>query len=169
MSINFKIHQKIPDQEVPLLYHWGTDIFGGSIYNLHWRPPEVHVIGYIDSKPVTHVGILKHQIVVGSNKIWVGGIGGVVTIPQVQKNGFAKQCLLRAQEYMVSDLSVEFGFLFCPDRMQKYYAGLGWHNIDEKVIIDQPTGKITAPLCSMVYVFSKPWPKGSVELGSLPW
>ena len=169
MNITFKVSRTIPTREQKKLFEWGTDIFGGSKYNLKWRPADYHVVGYLKEKPVTHVGIVKHSVRIGSVHKTVGGIGGVVTVPQKQKQGLAKICLLHTHSYMRHELAVEYGFLFCIERLVSYYSDIGWRIIDDRVLVNQPCGALFAPLCSMVFEFSEPWPKGLVKLDSLPW
>jgi hypothetical protein len=169
MDIRFKVSRRIPTKEQKKLFEWGTDIFGGAKYNLEWRPADYHVVGYLEKEPVTHVGIVKHSIRVGSVRKTVGGIGGVVTVPQKQKQGLAKMCLSYSHYYMRYELAVEYGFLFCLERLVCYYSDIGWRILDDRVLINQTRGTLFAPLCSMVFEFSDPWPKGLVTLDSLPW
>jgi len=166
MEIAFKVHPEISASERKILFEWGPDIFHGSLYSLQWRPTDVHVVGYAGDEPVTHVGIVSHPVAVGSTRALVGGIGSVVTVPQKQKLGLAKECLRRAQSYMRSDLGVEYGFLFCPERLVEFYGRSGWRKLVEPVLVNQPGGKVTAPLCSMILEFAERWPEGPVDLGS---
>ena len=169
IDVTFKVHRTIPDSERKILFEWGADIFEGSLYDLEWRPTDYHVIGYLEGRPVTHVGIVTHRVKVGSTKKLVGGIGAVVTLPKYQKQGLAKRCLQWAQAYMKSNLNVEFGFLFCPERLLGFYGSLGWKRLMENVLVDQAHGKVIPPICSMVLEFSEAWPNGPVDLESYPW
>jgi hypothetical protein len=169
MDIRFKVRRRIPNSEQKILFEWGTDIFGGAKYHLEWRPADYHVIGYLKREPVTHVGIVKHSVRVGSVRKTVGGIGGVVTVPQKQRQGLAKMCLSYAHYYMRYELAVEYGFLFCLEQLVSYYRDIGWRMLENKVLINQPRGALFAPLPSMVFEFSPPWPEGLVTLDSLPW
>ena len=167
--ITFKVLKTIPEFEHKTLFEWGPDIFQGSLYNLQWRPPDIHIVGYFEDQPVTHVGLVVHDVKVGSVRLKVGGIGGVVTVPQHQKKGFSKQCLVYSQAYIKSNFEAEFGFLFCPERLVDFYGSVGWKRITAAVLVDQSQGKVAPPLNAMVLEFSKVWPKGPVDLESLPW
>jgi nodulation protein A len=167
--LTFQTHPTLPDPERRALFEWGPDVFQGSLYQLRWRAAELHVVGYLDGAPVTHVGLVRQTVGVGKDETVVGGVGGVVTVPSRQKQGLARQCLVKSHEVMRSEFGVAHGFLFCPDGLLKFYGGAGWKQIFEKVMIDQPQGKVTAPLLSMVMSFSAPWPSGTVDLRSLPW
>ena len=169
MSLTYKIHRSLPDAERVALFEWGTDVFQGALYQLRWRAAERHVVGYLDGKPVTQVGLVKQEVVAGKEKRWVAGVGGVVTVPSQLRKGFARACLLRAHDVMKDELGVSHGFLFCPERLLGFYSGTGWRRIEDKVMIDQPQGKVTSPLLSMVISFGDAWPRGTVDLQSLPW
>ena len=168
LDVSFRVHRTVPDSERKILFEWGPDIFEGSLYNLQWRPTDYHVIGYLEGQPVTHVGIVAHRVKVGSTKKLVGGIGAVVTVPKHQKRGLAKECLKWAHGYMKSNLRVEFGFLFCPERLLDFYESVGWKRVKENVLVDQPRGKVIAPICAMVFEFSEAWPSGPIDLDSYP-
>jgi GNAT superfamily N-acetyltransferase len=169
LDVTFRVHRTVPDSERTILFEWGSDIFEGSLYNLQWRPTDYHVIGYLEGHPVTHVGIVAHRVKVGSTKKLVGGIGAVVTVPKHQKRGLAKECLKWAHGYMKSNLRVEFGFLFCPERLLDFYESVGWKRVKENVLVDQPGGKVIAPICAMVLELSEAWPSGPIDLDSYPW
>jgi hypothetical protein len=67
-------------------------------------------------------------------------------------------------------MGVEFGLLFCLDRLKPFYARQGWQLLHETVEFDQPSGKIVSPLNVMVLPCTgQTWPAGAVDLCSLPW
>jgi hypothetical protein len=86
-----------------------------------------------------------------------------------QKRALAKECLKWAHGYMKSNLRVEFGFLFCPERLLEFYESVGWKRVKENVLVDQPRGQIIAPICAMVLELSEAWPSGPIDLDSYPW
>jgi hypothetical protein len=65
---------------------------------------------------------------------------------------------------------VDAGLLFCLPRMLPYYERRGWSALDHAVLIDQPSGRIPAPLPAMVYPADRGgWFDRALELGSAPW
>lgn len=169
MSVSFQILPAIAEDERKSLFDWAPDVFQGEHYGIHWRPAEFHVVGYVDGQPATHVGVVSHRVQVGATSPFVGGIGGVVTPQQFQKQGLARKCLKRAEEFIHSDLAVEFGFLFCQERLVDFYQASGWRKINEVVWIEQPTGRVESPVGFMVREFDASWPDGPVTLHSWPW
>ncbi|MDA0660723.1 MAG: GNAT family N-acetyltransferase [Planctomycetota bacterium] len=169
MNVTFQVVPTIAEDERKLLFDWAPDVFQGEHYGIQWRPADVHVVGYVDGHPATHVGVVSHHVQVGATICFVGGIGGVVTPLRFQKQGLARKCLQRAEEYLRSELAVEYGFLFCQDRLVPFYQASGWRKINEVVLIEQPLGQIESPVGCMVREYGDSWPVGPVTLHSWPW
>ena len=170
MSIEIKQVEALTEADKQQLFGWGEDIFGAKSLNLNWRPKESHFLLRADGKVVSHVGVLKHVVSVESQPVTVGGVGGVVTVPEAQKKGFARALMLRAAEFFEQEWKADAGLLFCFPRLVPYYESLGWQVVERPVLIDQPYGKISSPLRVMVLPLGrKSWPPGNVELDSLPW
>jgi aminoglycoside 2'-N-acetyltransferase I len=161
---------QLTDEETRLLFHWGKDIFGDLPHQLTWRPKELHFVLYAEEKPLSHVGLLRHEVSIKGESRTVAGLGGVVTVPEAQNQGIAHKLMQHAMNVMETEMDVDAGLLFCLPKMEAYYARLGWQTIEGPVIFDQPGGKVTSPLLVMVLPFhDKPWPIGKVDLQGLPW
>ena len=110
------------------------------------------------------------MVTVNAESVTVGGVGGVVTVPEAQKKGFARRLMQLTAKFFEREWKVAAGLLFCLPKMVAYYEALGWQRVESPVLIEQPNGKIASPLRVMVLPLSKEeWLNGSVELGSLPW
>jgi len=159
----------LTDVEKQQLFGWGDDIFGASSLNLHWRPKDAHFLLYVDGTAVSHVGVLKHVVSVDGEPVIVGGVGGVVTVPEEQKRGHARELMQHATR-LLKEWRVDAGLLFCLKRIVPYYELQGWRVVEQPVLIKQPAGEITSPLEVMVLTFGgRLWPDGKVKLNSLPW
>src|SRR5574341_646056 len=157
----------LSDADKKQLFKWGPDVFGVEALKLQWRPKDWHFLVYVNNELVSHVGIVKHVVTVGEQQITVGGIGGVVTVPSAQTQGYASMALQQATKFMRDELMVEFGMLFCLARLIPFYQRFGWQEVQESVIIDQASEKIPSPLMVMVLPCrSQTWPAGTVKLGS---
>lgn len=160
----------ITDEETRLLFGWGKDIFGVLPHALTWLPKDLHFVLYSDDKPLSHVGLVRHLVSVNGMSVTVAGVGGVVTVPEAQRQGTARRLMEHAASFIKTHWNVEAGLLFCLPRMEAYYARLGWQIIEGPVTFDQPDGRITSPLLVMVLPLRlTSWPKGNVGLLSLPW
>ena len=170
MNEEIKLKDKLTDEETRLLFHWGENIFGVLPHSLTWRPKDTHLVWYEDAKPLSHVGLLKHSVNVGGQPVVVGGVGGVVTVPEAQRRGLAHRLMEHAAEFLKGEWKVDAGLLFCLSSKESYYARLGWQRIHGPVMIDQPVGKVESPLLVMVLPLGNvTWPTGEVDLMSLPW
>ncbi len=160
----------ITDEESERLFKWGADIFGLAPYTVTFRKKDVHFFMDVDNEPMSHVGILKHEVSVGGTPLTIAGLGGVVTRPEAQGKGYARRLIERAVEFFGQEWKVEAGLLFCLPQLERYYASLGWQPLKETVLIEQPSGQIKMPFRAMVFPCQgRPWPAGEVELRSLPW
>jgi GNAT superfamily N-acetyltransferase len=152
------------------LFGWGEDIFGMADQDLHWRPKDRHVFVEVGGRSVAHVGLLRHIVRVGDAPVEVGGVGGVVTVPDMQGKGYARHALRHATSLMCQEWDLDFGLLFCREPLSPFYRELGWRRVEEPVTVEQPSGRIVFPLVVMALSCKgRDWPAGPVDLDSLPW
>nr|AIA13509.1 Acetyltransferase (GNAT) domain protein [uncultured bacterium] len=150
------------------LFEWGVNIFGVQNEALTWRHKDVHFILSVDGEDVSHVGVLKHEVSVAGERIPVGGVGGVVTIPTAQRRGYARELMSHVAQFFAG-WEVDAGLLFCLQKRVPYYGSQGWELVHDEVVIQQPDGNINSPLEVMVLPLRRSWPQGTIELNSLPW
>lgn len=165
-----RLEKTLTDEERRTLFEWGPEIFGVQDKLFHWRPKDWHFIVEDEGRVVSHVGVLETAVRAGEREIRVGGIGGVVSVPEASGRGHAHAAMSRAAEFMRDELQVEFGMLFCLPRLRAFYAGQNWQLLEAVVEFDQPSGLVISPFHVMVLPFAeREWPSGKVEVGGLPW
>ncbi|HEX8708513.1 MAG TPA: GNAT family N-acetyltransferase [Pyrinomonadaceae bacterium] len=170
MRIEIRVAEKVTDEEHERLSGWGEDLFGTADLNIRWRPKDWHIILEVDGLIASHVGVLEHTVEVEGQPVKVGGIGSVITVGEMHGRGYAHQALRRAEQFMCEELKVEFGLLFCLDRLMPFYQRQGWQLVREPVEYDQPLGKVISQLNVMVLPCrGQSWPAGKTDLRSLPW
>jgi len=170
VSIEIRQKESLNDFEKQQLFGRSENIFGVTALNLSWRPKDLHFLLYVNSKVVSHIGVLKHIISVNGQPLIIGGIGGVVTVAEERKKGYAGLLMQYTARFLKHFWGVEVGLLFCLPQMISYYEMLGWHLVEHGVLIDQPTGKMVSPLKVMVLPCTGYlWPDDEVELRSQPW
>lgn len=170
MSENIRIVRELTDEERERLFGWGENIFGIEDNAYRWRPKDWHVLLDVDSHAVSHVGVLEQVVKVAGQPVKVGGIGGVVTAGDLHGRGYAQKAMQHAEKFMCEELKVEFGLLFCLDRLKSFYERRGWQLLNDPVEFEQPSGKMVSPLNVMVLPCGKRvWPAGATDLCSLPW
>lgn len=170
MSEEIRLATDLTDEERARLFGWGENIFGIEDKKYRWRPKDLHLLLEVDGWAVSHVGLVDHTVDVAGKPVRVGGVGAVVTAGDLHGRGYAQKTLRFAERYMCDEMRVEFGLLFCLDRLAPFYAKQGWQLLSEPVTFDQPSGKIISPLNVMVLPCNgKDWPAGITDLCSLPW
>jgi hypothetical protein len=170
VPIDIRVTETFTDDDRHHLAGWGENVFGTLDVPLEWRSRDCHIMLYDDSYLASHVGLLKQTITVGGRPVVVGGVGAVITVLDRQGRGFARAAMRFAHDYMCDQLGVEFGMLFCFERLVPFYEPLGWRRLDVPVWVDQPSGPVEMPMVTMVRPCGQAvWPPGPVELGSLPW
>jgi GNAT superfamily N-acetyltransferase len=164
---------QLSPEEAHQLWGWSDDIFGTAGLNLTYRSKD-GVVRFVLSTggeaAVSHAAVLKHQAAANGSAARIGGIGGVVTIPAMQRRGYAELLVRHATKFLHDQWAVDFGLLFCIDRMVPYYERLGWRKVTCDVLIDQPSGKMPCPLHVMTMAFNPTFESiDSIELNSGPW
>ncbi|HWT01758.1 MAG TPA: GNAT family N-acetyltransferase [Pyrinomonadaceae bacterium] len=170
MSETIRVVTELTDEERKRLFGWGEHIFGLEDGKYTWRPKEIHIVLDVDGQAASHVGLIDHTVDVGGQPVRVGGVGGVATNGEMHGRGYARKTLRYAEQFMRDEMKVEFGLLFCLDRLKPFYERQGWQLLTEPVEIEQPAGRMVSPLNVMVLPFgARVWPKGATDLRSLPW
>ena len=161
--------EEIPPNEEDV-FGWGTDLFGVASYGLQWATPEWRLLLRVGDKPVVHIAVLRRTVMVNGRAVAVGGMTRLITIPQQRNLGLATLALDHAARFITEELGLAFAMGFCVDRMIPFYRQRGWHEVDDRVMIDQPAGKLLSPCtCVVLPCGVEKWPAGEVDIGGLPW
>ncbi len=141
-----------------------------DINHIDWADPFWYVLGRLDGRIVSMVGVLTRKIRVGQQVITVAGVGGVATHPDYQRRGLAGQLMQRAADFMRDELRVPFALLVCSDLRVHYYAKFGWQLIGSQMRFDYQGKKRTFKDNVMVLSLAgESWPEGTVDLCGNPW
>jgi GNAT superfamily N-acetyltransferase len=167
--MQIELTEGLAESDRVALAGWSPDPFETLHLGIEWRGKAWNFIARDGDRPISKVGVLRHEVQVGDNWVMVGGIGGVITVPDAQGRGLATQLLGEAERFMREKLMVDFGFLFCLDSRKPFYEKRGWRAV-EPVTFDQARGRITSPVNALVLPLrEKRWPAGDINLRSLPW
>jgi aminoglycoside 2'-N-acetyltransferase I len=120
---------------------------------------------------VCHVGIYRRNVIWDDRKLYVGGIGGVMTREDVRNRGYASIALNAAIHTLKDERSVGCGLLFCESHRAPFYLGRGWKAFDGEIYAEQPDrGHIRFDaLTPLVYDLRRAPRWGRIELCGLPW
>jgi hypothetical protein len=170
LGVEIRYAEALTEEERQALFFWGKDIFGLEDRDYRWRPKDYHFIAEEGGRPLSHVGVVKTSVSVGGRQLTVGGVGGVVTVPEAQGRHLVHAGMRQAAEFICHELGADYGMLFCLPRLEPFYARQGWLAVEDEVEIDQPDGKRVWPYRVMVRPCGeRVWPAGRVEVGGLPW
>ena len=160
---------EIPKNEEDV-FGWGTDLFGVASYGLEWATPEWRFLVRMGDEPVVHIAVLRRTVTVGGWAVAVGGMTRLITVPQQRNRGLGTLALDHAARFITDELGLAFAMGFCVDRLIPFYRQRGWHEVGDRVTIDQPPGKLVSPVTCVVLPFGvEQWPSGEVDIGGLPW
>jgi GNAT superfamily N-acetyltransferase len=138
--------------------------------DLEWSSSDVMLLGWLDDELVSQVGILRREILVGGKPLWVGGIGGVATLPDRQGKGYAGKLMRRAETYMRDEMGVPFGLLICGWARIPMYAHLGWELVAGAWRVVYKGGTALVPDNIMALRLSdQAWPAGEIDICGKPW
>jgi GNAT superfamily N-acetyltransferase len=145
-------------------------VFQESYDSLIWADCDWYILVRVDGVLAAHLSITDRTVVAGENKVRVGGVGGVATLPDYRRQGLAALAMYRAAAFMRGPFNADFGLLLCNDSTMPYYAGLGWQSIPDLLYFDQPGKKIKDTDPSMFLPCRQTqWPSGPVDIAGYPW
>jgi aminoglycoside 2'-N-acetyltransferase I len=124
-----------------------------------------------DEEVVAAAGFLWRNVYLDGAPVLIGGLGGVMTAPELQGKGLGRIAVEAAMKALINDRQPAFGLLFCEDKNTGFYSRLGWKCFEGAVRVDQPTGRIVyRTMTVMVAPLDGQAPmRGNVDLCGLPW
>lgn len=148
----------------------GDDPFGVAETGLTWLPKEEHFGIRRGDRLVAHAGLLRLPMAIGDTETEVVGVGGVAVAPDTRGQGLARLVVDAALDH-ARTMGPQHALLFCRPPLVGLYQRLGWHLINQEVLVEQPESRlVTMPLRTMVTLLrdNAHWPSGPVRLFSLP-
>jgi GNAT superfamily N-acetyltransferase len=136
-----------------------------------WAGPEWSVMVKAKGRVVSHAGIQLRVVRVGEQRVLVGGIGGIMTLPAWRGRGFARAALRKAVAFLDHWLGVPFALVICPAEAAAFLRRLGWQLVDAPIVCDQ-AGRQVALSGEVALVLpgqAGAWPPGPIDLCGPPW
>jgi predicted N-acetyltransferase YhbS len=146
------------------------DPFDGAGIALRFRPKDRHVaIRGSDGRLVASAGLTEVEIEVAGKRFPVVGLGGVIVNAEHRGRGLARQIVEQALA-RACEMGPRFVVLFCHADRVGLYVRLGFVEIASRVLVQQPHGSQTMPMCTMWRALTPQasWPDGPVEIHGLP-
>jgi GNAT superfamily N-acetyltransferase len=137
-----------------------------------WTAPTWSVLVKAQSRVVAHAGITYRVIQVDNLRIPVAAIGGVMTLPDWRRRGYARAALANATAFAGLQLWTPFALVICPEEDTAFYQHLGWRVAEASIWCEQPGGPVRLARERALYLACQSdadWPGGSIDLAGTPW
>ena len=146
------------------------DPFDTAGLTLRFRSKDRHV-GLRDEsgRLVASTGIVLVEVDVGVERFPVVGLGGVIVSAPYRGRGLARR-VLQAALVRARQLGPRFAILFCHEDRAGLYRRLGFVELVDRVLVEQPGGYAPMPQRTMWLGLQDEatWPRGEVTVRSLP-
>ena len=119
---------------------WSEQVFPLEGKNYSWSEPSHHITAYSSGKPVAHLGFGSYPVKSGKLAMQLIGVGGVVVRPEMQGRRIPRRLFEALHSTPLLDARDTLCTLFCPLRLESYYAGLGYRKYTGEVFIPGPEG-----------------------------
>lgn len=135
-----------------------------------WASPDWMALGFLNGELVTQLCLPKREIMVGSEKIWAAGIGGMATHPNHQHKGYGSALLESTELFMRDEIQVPFGLLICADETRPFYEFARWQFAADLLYYKQDDQRRMLHTCVMILQLKdQTWPAGEIDLCGSPW
>lgn len=138
--------------------------------SIRWATPDWMALGYLNQELVTQLCLPKREILVGSKKVWVAGMGGMATHPNHRHKGCGSALLAEAETFMRDEMLVPFGLLICADATRPFYERARWQLAADVLYYRQDNQKHKLHTSVMILQLDdQTWSAGEIDLCGSPW
>jgi predicted acetyltransferase len=116
--------------------------------------------------------MVERTIQVGGHPVQVGGVAGMMTLPDQRGRGYATASMQRAVHFLGDERQVPFSLLICLPKLTPFYAGLGWEPVNAPAYYHKSGHKQAFVYYTSMMVYrhnGDSWPPGDIDLCGPPW
>lgn len=141
------------------------------MHGIEWAHAQRRVLLYVDDILCAVAGIHEREVLCNGQKLRVAGIGGVMTKPELQGQGYGKQVMLNLMTLLGTEARCSFGLLFCEDHNVGFYSKLGWILFEGDMVVEQhgKTGPFSFRNVMVLPLNESAKTTGNIDLCGLPW
>lgn len=155
--------------------HWdfltdhNPNAFPEEGHHMQWQDSQWHAVALNDNDmPIANVGFVGVNVNVNDTPVHVVGVGGVIVKPSFRGQGLpAKLFDVMHRSELAQSISSTFA-LFCPWRLETYYARFGYNTLDVPVTFMQSQGMSSCKDFAFMQ-FGEKLPEHPIRIDSLPW
>ncbi|MBL8100966.1 MAG: GNAT family N-acetyltransferase [Anaerolineales bacterium] len=138
--------------------------------NIRWATPDWMALGFLHEELVTQLCMPKREIMVGVEKIWVAGIGGMATHPKHHHKGYGSALLAATEPFIRDEIQVPFGLLICANTTRPFYERARWQHAANMLYYRQDDQRRELHTSVMtLQLQNQTWPAGKIDLCGAPW
>jgi aminoglycoside 2'-N-acetyltransferase I len=136
-----------------------------------WAEADLRVLIEASDTLVCHTGIFFRTATWNGQKVHIAGIGGVATLSDHRRRGYASLALAAAEQTLRDHDAAQFALLFCEPHNFEFYQSRGWHPFTGAVYAEQPGGRIRFDVMAPFALDLKRRAPllGTLDLCGLPW
>ncbi|HEX7026271.1 MAG TPA: GNAT family N-acetyltransferase [Gammaproteobacteria bacterium] len=132
------------------LFRWRDRVFPVEGKGIEWAKPSCHIVcRNEDGMAVGHAGLGRFAIISAGKEMPVIGVGGVVVRPEYQGRGIPAKMFEVLHRGMPGFEEINCFTLFCPQRLEGYYARHGYRVYDGTVKVVQKEKLVTVDFSFM--------------------
>lgn len=138
-------------------------------HEMQWQDSQWHVVALNEQQmPIANIGFVGVNLQTGEQSKHVVGVGGVIVKPEFRGQHLpAKLFDTLHQSSLALSISKTFT-LFCPFRLEDYYARVGYRSLNVLVEFMQ-NGKMTHSTDFTFMHYGDLLPECPVNISTLPW
>ena len=154
--------------EFPSIFKWQaiafmrcewSDIFqGDNLYMPETYPAEnrpVHFVLAEDETLISYAAVMQVDLAHAGNDYHVYGFGNMLTFPPFRKQGYGRQILSAATDFIRTS-NADVGVLFCDPSLENFYASEGWWTTHSPTRLGQPEHyEVYTPSRMMLFISEK--------------
>ncbi len=138
--------------------------------SIQWSSPDWMALGFLNDELITQLCLPKREIIVGAEKVWVAGIGGMATHPNRQHKGYGSALLQATETFMRDEMRVPFGLLICAYEMRPFYELARWQFATDLLYYQQDhQRKILHTSVMILELNNQTWRAAEIDLCGSPW
>lgn len=169
----------LSESEDRILFHWDQNIWQMPHVRPRWRfvKKPLHAFGYAEATDpglrldqlVSHVAGCVHTCRINGRSRRIGAIGGVVTVPEAQGRGYARQLTAAILTTLRRQAVLDAGVLLCLPHLADFYTRLGWQVVAVPFTLQHPSGSRPSPFLAFVQPFVDLGPITQFSVQGRPW
>jgi hypothetical protein len=138
VSVRIEILETLAQKDADDLFHWRERVFPVEGKDIEWAKPSRHIVTRNENgMAIGHVGLGRFVVISENREIPVIGVGGVVVRPEYQGRGIPAGMFEVLHRGVPGFKGINCFTLFCPQRLEGYYARYGYRVYDGTVQVVQ--------------------------------